>query len=43
VAILQVAITVGAVAALTRIKWVWLSSLILGLAGTGVLMSAWLS
>jgi len=43
VAILQVAIAVGAIAALTRIKWVWMSSLILGFTGTGVLMSAWFS
>ena len=43
VAILQVAIAVGAVAALTRIKLVWMGSLILGLAGTGVLISAWFS
>ena len=42
VAIFQVAITLGAVAALTRIRWIWIGSLVLGLAGTGLLLSAWL-
>ncbi len=42
VAIFQVAITLGAVAALTRIRWIWIGSLVLGLAGAGLLLSAWL-
>jgi len=42
VAILQVAIAVGAVAALTRVKSIWLASLVLGLVGSGVLLNTWL-
>jgi hypothetical protein len=42
VAILQVAIAVGAVAALTRVKSIWFASLVLGIVGGGVLLSAWL-
>ena len=32
-ALFQVAIALGAVAALTRMRWVWLASLLLGAAG----------
>lgn len=42
VALLQIAIAVGAVAALTRIKPVWFASLLMGLVGGGVLLVAWL-
>ncbi len=42
VALFQVAITLGAVAALTRIRLVWIGSLILGLCGSGLLLGAWL-
>src|SRR5713226_4592009 len=42
VALFQVAIALGAVAALTRIRLVWIGSLILGLCGSGLLLGAWL-
>ncbi len=42
VAILQVAIAVGAVAALTRLKPIWFASLVLGFLGGGGLLIAWL-
>jgi len=42
VAIFQVAITLGAVAALTRVRLVWIGSLILGLSGTALVVAAWL-
>jgi len=43
VAFLQVSIALGAVAALTRNKAVWLGSTLLGVLGTGVLAYAFLS
>lgn len=42
VAIFQVAIALGTVAALTRVRLMWLGSLILGVVGTGLLLAAWL-
>ncbi len=42
VAMLQVAIAVGAVAALTRLKPVWFGSLLLGVLGGGILVATWL-
>ncbi len=42
VAIFQVAIALGAVAALTRLRLIWFVSLILGVAGAGLLLAAWL-
>ena len=42
VAIFQVAIALGAVAALTRIQLVWFGSLILGLASTALLLATWI-
>jgi len=36
VALFQVAIALGAVAALSRNRWIWFSSLVLGLAGTAL-------
>jgi hypothetical protein len=41
VAIFQVAIALGAVAALTRLKPVWMGSLVLGVASTAVLIATW--
>jgi uncharacterized protein DUF4337 len=38
VALLQVAIALGAVAALTRIRLVWILSMLLGLAGLGLFL-----
>ena len=38
VALFQVAIALGAVAALTRMRWVWLASLLLGVAGIAMLV-----
>jgi len=38
VAFIQVAIALGAIAALTRIRWIWFGSLLLGLAGAGLLI-----
>jgi len=43
VAFLQVAIALGAVAALTRKGAVWVGSLVLGLAGAGVFAYAFLA
>ena len=36
VAFIQVSIALGAVAALTRMRWIWLGSLLLGLTGAGL-------
>ncbi len=41
VAIFQVAIALGAVAALTRLRLVWFGSLVLGLSSTALLLAAW--
>ena len=41
VAIFQVAIALGAVAALTRLKLVWIGSLVLGVGSTAVLIATW--
>jgi hypothetical protein len=41
VAIFQVAIALGAAAALTRLKLVWMGSLMLGVASTAVLIATW--
>jgi hypothetical protein len=41
VAIFQVSIALGAVAALTRLRLVWIGSLILGLSSTALLLAAW--
>jgi hypothetical protein len=38
VAIIQVSIALGAVAALTRKRWIWFGALLLGIAGAGVLV-----
>ena len=38
VAFMQVAIALGAIAALTRFQWIWLGSLLLGLAGAVLLV-----
>ncbi len=42
VAIFQMAIALGAVAALTRLRWVWIGSLILGFGGTAIFLATWL-
>jgi uncharacterized protein DUF4337 len=39
VAFIQVAIALGAVAALTRLRWIWYGSLLLGLAGAALLVN----
>jgi non-ribosomal peptide synthetase component F len=39
VAFIQVAIALGAIAALTRLRWIWYGSLLLGLAGAGLLVN----
>jgi hypothetical protein len=41
VAIFQVAIALGAVAALTRVRLVWFGSLLLGVAGAALLFRTW--
>ena len=41
VAIFQMAIALGAVAALTRLRLLWVGSLILGLSSTALLLAAW--
>jgi hypothetical protein len=41
VAMFQVAIALGAVAALTRIRFIWLGSLLLGLGGAALLVTTW--
>jgi hypothetical protein len=38
VAFMQVAIALGAIAALTRVRWIWFGSLLLGLTGAGLLL-----
>jgi hypothetical protein len=40
VALIQVSIALGAVAALTRKQWIWMASMLLGVAGAGVLVAA---
>jgi type II secretory pathway pseudopilin PulG len=42
VAIFQVAIALGAVAALTRMRPLWIGSLLLGISGTALLLAVWL-
>ncbi len=42
VAMFQVAIALGAVAALTRMRLIWLVSLALGVSASGLLLAAWL-
>jgi hypothetical protein len=42
VALFQVAIALGAMAALTRMRWVWLGSLLLGVAGVAILVTPFL-
>ena len=42
VALFQVAIALGAVAVLTRMRLIWIGSLILGLSGAGLLLGTWL-
>lgn len=42
VAIFQVAIALGAVAALTRMNLVWFGSLVLGLTATALLLATWM-
>ena len=39
VAFIQVGIALGAIAAQTRIRWIWFGSLLLGLAGVGLLVN----
>jgi hypothetical protein len=41
VALFQVSIALGAVAALTRIRLIWFGSLVLGVVGTALLVSTW--
>ena len=38
VAFMQVSIALGAIAALTRLRWIWFGSLFLGFAGVGLLV-----
>ena len=35
---MQVAIALGAIGALTRVRWIWFGSLVLGLAGAALLL-----
>jgi hypothetical protein len=38
VAFMQIAIALGAIGALTRVRWIWFGSLVLGLAGAALLL-----
>jgi hypothetical protein len=42
VVLLQISIALGAVAALTRQKWIWWGSLLAGLSGFGLFVATWL-
>ena len=42
VALLQVTIALSAIAALTRSRWIWIASLLLGLGGAALFLVTWL-